>query len=71
MEVKLHAFPSRDREFLEFAQAAFNVLSEPRTTEALQRARRRKSWLFAGGLGGLLAAFSAVFAVVSLIGRAA
>ena len=40
MDVKLHAFPSRDREFLEFAQAAFNVLAEPRTTDALQRALR-------------------------------
>ena len=40
VDVKLHAFPSRDREFLDFAQAAFNVLAEPRTTEALQRALR-------------------------------
>ena len=40
MDVKLHAFPSRDREFLEFAQAAFNVLAEPRSIEALQRALR-------------------------------
>lgn len=40
VDVKLHAFPSRDREFLEFAQAALNVLAEPRTTEALQRALR-------------------------------
>lgn len=40
MDVKLHSFPSRDREFLEFAEAAFNVLAEPRTTEALQRALR-------------------------------
>jgi len=40
-------------------------------SETLHRARRRKSWLFAGGLGGLLAAFGAVFAVVLLIGRAA
>jgi PAS domain-containing protein len=40
MDVKLHAFPSRDREFLEFAQAAFNVLAEPRAIEALQRALR-------------------------------
>ena len=40
VDVKLHAFPSRDHEFLEFAQAAFNVLAEPRTTEALQRALR-------------------------------
>jgi PAS domain-containing protein len=40
VDVKIHAFPSRDREFLEFAQAAFNVLAEPRTIEALQRALR-------------------------------
>lgn len=40
VDVKLHAFPSRDRDFLDFAQAAFNVLAEPRTTEALQRALR-------------------------------
>jgi PAS domain-containing protein len=40
VDVKLHAFPSRDREFRDFAQAAFNVLAEPRTTEALQRALR-------------------------------
>jgi PAS domain-containing protein len=40
VDVKLHAFPSRDREFQDFAQAAFNVLAEPRTTAALQRALR-------------------------------
>lgn len=40
LDVKLHAFPSRDREFRDFALAAFNVLAEPRTTEALQRALR-------------------------------
>jgi len=40
VDVKLHAFPSRDREFFEFAQAAFNVLSQPSTTEDLQRALR-------------------------------
>ena len=40
MDVKLHAFPSRDREFTEFAQAAFNVLVAPRATDALQRALR-------------------------------
>jgi PAS domain-containing protein len=40
VDVKLHAFPSRDREFQDFAQAAFNVLAEPRSTEALQRALR-------------------------------
>jgi PAS domain-containing protein len=36
----LHAFPSRDREFLDFAQVAFKALPEPRTTDALQRAIR-------------------------------
>ena len=40
MDVKLHSFPSRDREFVEFAQAAWAVLPEPRSTEALQRALR-------------------------------
>ncbi len=40
MDVKLHAFPSRDREFVEFAQAAWAVLPEPRSTDALQRALR-------------------------------
>jgi PAS domain-containing protein len=40
VDVKLHAFPSRDVEFLEFAQAAFRVMGEPRTTDALQRALR-------------------------------
>jgi polysaccharide chain length determinant protein (PEP-CTERM system associated) len=38
-------------------------------SEGLRRAARRKSWLFAGGLGGLLATFSAVFAFALLIGR--
>jgi polysaccharide chain length determinant protein (PEP-CTERM system associated) len=38
---------------------------------ALHRMRRRKSWLFAGGLGALLATFSAIFAFAFLIGRAA
>lgn len=40
MDVNLHAFPSRDREFVEFAQAAWAVLPEPRSTGALQRALR-------------------------------
>lgn len=40
VDVKLHAFPSRDREFVDFANAAFNVLPEPRSPEALQRALR-------------------------------
>jgi polysaccharide chain length determinant protein (PEP-CTERM system associated) len=35
------------------------------------RARRRNSILFAGGLGGLLASFTAVFAIVVLIARTA
>jgi polysaccharide chain length determinant protein (PEP-CTERM system associated) len=40
-------------------------------SEALHRTRRRRSWLFAGGLGGLFAAFSAIFAFALLVGRAA
>jgi PAS domain-containing protein len=40
VDINLHAFPSRDREFMEFAQAAWAVLPEPRTPEALQRALR-------------------------------
>ena len=40
-------------------------------SEALQRAHKRNSWLFASGLGGLFAAFSAIFAFVLLIGRSA
>ena len=42
VDVKLHAFPSRDREFLDFAMAAFDALPEPRTTEDLQRALRAR-----------------------------
>lgn len=38
-------------------------------SDALQRTRRRRSWLFAGGLGGLLATFSAVFAFALLVSR--
>jgi hypothetical protein len=40
-------------------------------SEMLHKMRRRKQWLFAGGLGGLLAAFSAVLAVALLLGRTA
>ena len=40
-------------------------------SESQNRRRRRNSWLFAGGLGGLFAAFSAVLAFVLLIGRTA
>jgi len=35
------------------------------------RARRRNAFLFAGGLGGLLASFTAIFALALVIGRAA
>jgi len=35
------------------------------------RSRRRSAYLFAGGLGGLLATFAAIFAIATLIGRAA
>jgi hypothetical protein len=38
-------------------------------SDALQRMRRRRSWLFAGGLGGLFATFSAVFAFALLVSR--
>jgi len=40
-------------------------------SEALFRKQRRRSWLFAGGLAGLIAAFSAVFAFALLVGRVA
>jgi PAS domain-containing protein len=40
VDVKLHAFPSRDREFLDFVQAAWTALAEPRSPEALQDALR-------------------------------
>jgi polysaccharide chain length determinant protein (PEP-CTERM system associated) len=38
-------------------------------SEALQRMRRRRTWLFAGGLGGFFATFSAVFAFALLFAR--
>jgi polysaccharide chain length determinant protein (PEP-CTERM system associated) len=38
-------------------------------SEALHKTRRRASWLFASGLAGLLATFSAIFAFVLLIQR--
>jgi PAS domain-containing protein len=40
VDVRLHAFPSKDREFVEFVQAAWAVLPEPRTPESLQRGVR-------------------------------
>ena len=40
-------------------------------SEGVNRVVRRRAFLFAGGLGGLLAAFGAVFAFAILIGRVA
>lgn len=40
-------------------------------SEALYRKQRRRSWLFAGGFAGLIAAFSAVFAFALMVGRVA
>ena len=40
-------------------------------SEALHKARRRNSWLFAGSLGGLLAVCSAIFTLALLVGRTA
>jgi polysaccharide chain length determinant protein (PEP-CTERM system associated) len=40
-------------------------------SETLFRKQRRRSWLFAGGVAGFAAAFSAVFAFALLVGRAA
>jgi polysaccharide chain length determinant protein (PEP-CTERM system associated) len=40
-------------------------------SEHMQKRRRQRAYLFAGGLGGLLASFAAIFAVALLIGRAA
>ena len=40
VDVKLRAFPSRDREFVAFAQAAVAVLPAPATPATLQRALR-------------------------------
>ena len=42
MNVKLHAFPSRDREFLQFVEAAYAELSGEPTTDALQHALRAR-----------------------------
>ena len=40
MDVKINAFPSRDRAFRDFVQAVWAELPEPRTPEALQHALR-------------------------------
>lgn len=42
MEVRVHAFPSRDSVFVEFVQVAWRSLPEPRTPETLQRAIRQR-----------------------------
>jgi PAS domain-containing protein len=42
VDVKLHAFPSRDREFIEYVQAAWADLEAPKTPEALQHALRQR-----------------------------
>ena len=42
VDVKLHAFPSRDREFRDFVEAAYAQLSAPATTDALQHALRSR-----------------------------
>jgi PAS domain-containing protein len=42
VDVRLHAFPSRDREFVEYVEAAWAALPAPRTTEALQHALRAR-----------------------------
>jgi PAS domain-containing protein len=42
VDVKLHSFPSRDREFRDFAESAFAGLAEPRSIEALQHAIRAR-----------------------------
>jgi len=40
VDVQLRAFPSRDREFVDYAEAAWAALPEPRTVDSLQRAIR-------------------------------
>jgi PAS domain-containing protein len=40
VDVKLHAFPSRDREFQAFVETSLAALAEPRTTDDLQRELR-------------------------------
>jgi PAS domain-containing protein len=42
VEVRIHAFPSRDVAFVEFVQAAWRDLPRPRTPENLQRALRER-----------------------------
>jgi PAS domain-containing protein len=42
VDVKLHAFPSRDREFIDFVHEAWASLAAPKTPEALQLALRAR-----------------------------
>jgi PAS domain-containing protein len=42
VDVQLRAFPSRDREFVEYAEAVWAALPEPRTVDSLQRAIRAR-----------------------------
>lgn len=42
MDIQLHAFPSRDREFVDYVQAAWVALQPPRTPEALQDTLRAR-----------------------------
>ena len=42
MDVQLHAFPSKDREFVDYAKAAWVGLAAPRTPEALQQVLRAR-----------------------------
>jgi PAS domain-containing protein len=42
MDLRLNAFPSLDREFVEYVQAAWAELPEPRSPEALQDALRAR-----------------------------
>ena len=42
MDVRIHAFPTGDRAFVEFAAEAWRGLPEPRTPEALQHAIRER-----------------------------
>jgi PAS domain-containing protein len=42
VDVRLHAFPSRDREFVEYVDAAWGALPAPRTIETLQDALRAR-----------------------------
>jgi hypothetical protein len=40
-------------------------------SQALHRSRKLKAWLFASGIGGLVAAFSAILALTLMTARAA